>query len=441
MKFASPAPLVSLFAVCFVLGSSGCGSGAGTGDAQAAAADHVVERSTENGIETVRTSSGSRWSGRGRLLEELAIGDEIADEAYLFGRITDAWATAERIYLIDAQIPVVRAFDGNGRHLFDIGSPGQGPGEYGLAQGLVVTDDGNIAIADVMGARINIYDHNGGLVEDRPAGSGKSALGLTLAYDGRMFTQTWSTAEGRMGMRAVGPDGPSGETIFPPPIDFDPATVTVGRGMEMIVPFAPAYAWAFTPGGEVVVGTGERYRFEIHRPGGRVTAVERYWQPVSTSSAEADFYADVATGAVRQMIPEGGVSASEIPADKPAFTSFFPDRAGRVWLVRQGPGRPDPSCTAADRNPTVLMSTDVGTSFAGEGKPGVWEPEELEGRCWADAIFFDLFDLTTGDFLGTVDAPEPGFRVPLFADEDTVLAAVADDRGTVRLKKYRLQID
>ena len=59
-------------------------------------------------------------------MEELSIGEEVGEEAYLFGRITDAWASDERIYLIDAQIPVVRAFDGSGRHLFDVGRPGQG---------------------------------------------------------------------------------------------------------------------------------------------------------------------------------------------------------------------------------------------------------------------------------------------------------------------------
>jgi hypothetical protein len=60
------------------------------------------------------------------------------------------------------------------------------------------------------------------------------------------------------------------------------------------------------------------------------------------------------------------------------------------------------------------------------------------GECWADTRFFDLFDLTTGDFLASVPAPEIGFLAPLFANDEIVLAAVADDLGTVRLKQYAI---
>ena len=51
---------------------------------------------------------------------------------------------------------------------------------------------------------------------------------------------------------------------------------------------------------------------------------------------------------------------------------------------------------------------------------------------------FDVFDLPTGEFLGTVPAPEAGFTSPLFVQGDTVLAAVTDAMGITRLKKCRL---
>ena len=426
--------------VCCTL--SGCTGGTrrGTESAQAAASEHVVERSVHNGVEIIRNISGSRWSGRPHLVEELSIGEEAGEEPYLFGRITDAWATDDRIYLIDAQIPVVRAFDDSGLHLFDIGGSGQGPG-YGLPQGLAVTAEGTIAIADVMAARINIYDEDGDLVEDRPAGAGKSGLGLTLGYDGKMYTLTWSNERGRFGMRELGPEGPGGEVVFPPAIDFEPAAVSVGEGMEMVLPFAATSVWTFTPGAEMLVGTGDRYRLEVHAADGRRAVIERSWDPIATTAAEAEFHAAIATSAARQMVPGGWIAAAQIPAHKPAFTGFFPDRAGRAWVIRQGPGVPDPSCTAADQSPTLLMSTPAGTPFASAGKPGAWSPDGLDASCWTDTVLFDLFDLATGDLLGTVEAPEPGFREPLFADEDTVLAAVADRHGTVRLKRYRLRVD
>jgi len=66
---------------------------------------------------------------------------------------------------------------------------------------------------------------------------------------------------------------------------------------------------------------------------------------------------------------------------------------------------------------------------------------EDEQECWANTYMFDVFELATGEFLGTVPAPEPGFTRPMFVDGDTVLAAVTDELGTVRLKKYRLVIE
>lgn len=438
---------VTAAAIIGALVIAGCGD-AGDGATAPPSDGYVVERSVNDGVETVKIVSGSRWGGNATLVEELSVGEEIADDPYLFGSITAAWATDDRIYVIDAQVPAVRAYDLEGTHLFDVGGAGQGPGEYIRPEGLAVTADGRVAVADAMNARINIYDAEGALVEDRPLAPQKSALGLSLSYDGEMYTQLWSNDEGRMGMQAVGPDGLRGELLFPPLIAFEPAMVSVGKGLAMAVPFSPVYTWAFAPGGEMVAGVGEHYRFEIHRRGGTFTVVERDGELVPVTPQEARFRARLASDAIRQISPDGGMRSADVAPYKSAFASFYPDRAGRVWVVRQGAGRPDPLCIdAADlANPALLMATNAGTYVEIGGKArllgsGAGGDDVLEDGCWADTFTFDLFDIVTGDFLGTIDAPEHGFRMPLFADHDTVLAAVADEMGTVRLKRYRLRID
>ena len=437
-RFLAAASIIGSLAIA---GCGGAGA-SGAGRATSSPDEYVVERSVENGIETVRTVSGSRWGGRATLVEELSIGEEIGQDAYLFGSISAAWATEDRIYVVDAQVPAVRAFDLKGEYLFDIGNPGQGPGEYGIPSAVAVTSDGRVLVADAMNARISVYDAEGGFVEDWPLVSQKSALGLTLGTDGEIYTQAWSLDEGRLGIQAVGPEGLIGEILFPPQIEFEPATVPIGEGLDMILPFAPRYTWAFAPGGAVVAGTGEQYRVEVHRQDGTVTAIERRSEPVVVEAKEAEFRALLASRSLRLMSPDLSIGRGDIPPHKPAFSSFYPDRAGRVWVVRQGPGRPDPECIDADAaaSPRLMMATAAGTSFEIGGKPGPWDAASLEGRCWADTYTFDVFDIASGDFLGTVGSPENGFRVPLFANTETVLAAVADELGTVRLKKYRLQI-
>lgn len=446
----------------FALGACG-GTADGNGAAAATSSngEYVAERDTVDGIETVRTVAGSRWGGDGQLVEELSIGEEIGDDAYLFGQISAAWATDDRIYVVDSQVPAIRAYDHQGNYLFDIGSGGQGPGEYGQPMSIVVADDGRIIVTDLQGARLNFFDADGARLDDWSLGSPTAAMGLEMTYDGELFTRmielpdrsqmTNGRIEIREGMQAVGADGPIGDPVFPPESDYEPPTSSVNAGgsrMQIALPFTPRQGWVFTPGGDIV-GVGNEYRFEIHAPNGRVIAIEKYWDPVPVDPDEKSFRAEMASTRLRRMAPDFTIPESDIPGSKPAFTRFRADRSRRVWVVRQGPSRLDPECTemggSGGGGTMIMMSLGSGgggggmevrvgdgSSFGGGGD------DEYEGECWANTYMFDVFDLPTGEFLGTVPAPEAGFTSPLFVQGDTVLAAVTDAMGITRLKKYRL---
>ena len=454
---------LALSTTFFLAACGGSTSGNGVEAEASANGEYTTERNTVDGIETVRTVSGSRWGGDGRLVEELSIGEEIGDDAYLFGQITAAWATEDRIYVVDSQVPTVRAFDHDGNYLFDIGSPGQGPGEYGQPLGIAVADDGRIMVTDLQGGRLNVFDTDGSPLDDWSLGSPQAAMGLEMTYDGQLFTRmiempdrnqmTSGAFEIRMGMQAVGPDGLEGDPVFPPPNDYEQPTTTIemgGNRMQMaILPFTPGYEWVLTPGGDMVVGVGNEYRFEIHAPDGRVTVVEKYWDPVPVDPGELHFRTEMAATNFRAMSPDFRIPESEVPDHKPAFTRFRADRSRRVWVIRQGPSRLDADCTemgGGGGGGGVSIMMTVGGSGGGGGGPqvrvgsgGFGRPEtEYDGECWANTYMFDVFELASGEFLGTVPAPEAGFTVPLFVDGDTVLAAVTDGMGITRLKKYRL---
>ena len=418
-----------------------------------------MERTATDGVETVRTVSGSRWAGSPRLVEELAIGEESGDEAYLFGSVSDAWATADRIYVVDTQAPAVRAFDHQGNFLFDVGRTGQGPGEYSRPVAVAVTADGQVLVTDLQGARMNVFDAEGNAIDDWPLGSPQAALGLQVTDEGAVYTRMIELPEQvtgvvagdlREGMQQVGQDGPMGDPLFPPQIDYEPPTVEVdmrGNTMSMaILPFTPRYEWAFAPTGEMIAGAGNEYRFQIVGVDGRTTVVEKAWEPVPVDAGERGFRAELAASEFRRIAPDFTIPESDVPETKPAFTAFVPDRSGRVWVVRQGPSVPDPTCGEASGGgggmAIMIGSSGNADVVRGDGVvvPGGGELED-ERDCWANTYTFDVFDLESGELLGTVPAPEPGFRRPLFVDGDTVLASVTDALGTVRLKKYRLVID
>ena len=436
------------------------GSESGGGDAASVGTDeYVVERSEADGVQTVRTVSGSRWGGQPRLVEELSIGEEIGEDAYLFGSISSAWATDDRIYVVDSQIPAVRAFDHQGDFLFDVGRTGQGPGEYSRPIGIAVKDGGQVLITDLQGARLSLFDTEGNGVDDWSLGSPQAALGLQLTYDGEIYTRMLELPEEigagvmgdiREGMQPLGPDGEMGEPIFPPEIAYDPPTVDIdmrGNSLSMaILPFTPSYQWAFTPGGEMIAGVGNEYRFLIHAADGRRTAVEKAWDAVAVNPGERGFRAELAASQFRRMSPDFSIPESDVPGSKPAFTRLSPDRSGRVWVTRQGPSLPDAACTEASGGGggmAIMLGSSGAVSVVPSGSViggGGGEVED-ERECWANTYMFDVFELATGEFLGTVPAPEQGFIRPLFVEGDTVLAAVTDEMGTVRLKKYRLVID
>ena len=253
----------------------------------------------------------------------------------------------------------------------------------------------------------------------------------------------------REGMQPLGPDGEMGEPIFPPEIAYDPPTVDIdmrGNSLSMaILPFTPSYTWAFSPGGEMIAGVGNAYRFLVHAADGRQTAIEKAWDPVAVDPGERGFRAELAASQFRRMSPDFSIAESDVPDSKPAFTRLRPDRSGRVWVTRQGPSVPDATCTEASGGGGG-MAIMIGSSGSADVVPagsvivGGGGDVEDDQACWANTYMFDVFELATGEFLGTVPAPEQGFTRPMFVEGDTVLASVVDEMGTVRLKKYRLVI-
>ena len=82
------------------LAATGCADADGGGETAPSGDPYVVERASANGVETVRTVSGSRWGGHATLLEELSIGEEIGQELFADGdtvlaRLPTRWAPCD----------------------------------------------------------------------------------------------------------------------------------------------------------------------------------------------------------------------------------------------------------------------------------------------------------------------------------------------------------
>jgi hypothetical protein len=78
---------------------------------------------------TVRTLSGSVWGDTATLVAEVTIGTLDGADEYLIGDpVAIAVGADGVIYMLDQQVPVVRAYAPDGTWLRDMGREGGGPG-------------------------------------------------------------------------------------------------------------------------------------------------------------------------------------------------------------------------------------------------------------------------------------------------------------------------
>jgi len=220
----------------------------------------------------------------------------------------------------------------------------------------------------------------------------------------------------RTGVRVHTVDGPVGEPILVPEIEYDRRVIRAnGRDIEE-VPFAATATWTLAYDESLIVGASDRYRFRIIHPDGRTTVVERFWDPVPVTAAETDFWRRATLAAFRPA--DLSWNGENIPDHKLAYFGFQPAASGEISLMRHGPLPPatctlEPEQMAAARDPADYL------------------------RCLFGEMIFDVFG-RDGRYLGNVEGV-PVVSRP-FINGDTVVAVALDDAGTVMVKRYRLML-
>ncbi len=383
---------------------------------------------TEGNVTTVLNETGSVWGGTATLVEEASIGVDSGPDEYMLGEVVGVAATGDKIFVIDGQLPAVRVYDHQGRHQYDLGAQGQGPGEFRYSSSVAVAADGRVFLRDEDSLRILIYDGKGEyLGAYEMTGGLHTARPMTVSSDGDVpYSEVLVGRDDPnrvfvTGMQGHGENGPEGDPIMAP-IDptFVPRVVSAanrGSSMTYLVPFSPDVEWALTPALDVIFGVSDTYRFEVRDADGSLSVIQRTSEPVPVDSAEADWNKRRVTARMRSMLP-GWVwgDAPAVPSNKPAYDEFIPTRSGTIWVLRAGPGIRLPQCD--DQAET---------------------PEEFAAfPCWRDQPTVDVFG-SDGRFLGSIETPaEMHFSPRPYIDGDMVIARAEDEAGTIMVKRYRL---
>ena len=203
---------------------------------------------TEGNVTTVVNESGSVWGGTARLVEEASIGVESGASEYMFGAISSLFADDQRIYVVDGQVPVVRAYGLDGSFIGDISRQGEGPGEYGSPALLTVHPSGRLFIYDSPNRRINVYTRAGEPLDTWPLNISRCCAWPIFAlgpdelwvHIRQRIEDPNDPRDVRFGIQSLGPEGLQGAVTWIPDLEFEPPTASVGMTTFVDAPMVVA---------------------------------------------------------------------------------------------------------------------------------------------------------------------------------------------------------
>jgi len=211
------------------------------------------------------------------------------------------------------------------------------------------------------------------------------------------------------------------DTLEIPRLNDDPFMLRTEINRESYrpqpVPFGPREVWSISMEGGYIRGLPSEYRFEIHHSDGRVTVIEREAEAVRVEPDEKASWERVTYAIMRDFNSRWEWEGPEIPDTKPFFTAVVPDHSGRLWVLREGEGRP----------------------VEGWTEPEGWRGWE-ENPPWVAERWFEVFEEETGRYLGRVDRPEECELNPEpYIEGNTFICLTEDLVGRPVVRRYRLE--
>lgn len=383
---------------------AGCGAGDAPGGAWAGS---IVDSA---GISVVTNPSRGLWQATDAWtpVEDLVISDH-ALPGLEFGEIVDVEVDSRgRILALDAMSKAYHVFGPDGAHLFSVGRPGSGPGEFSDPFQLLVLPGDSVLVPDVGTARASVFAPDGSLARTFAVDFlDLAARRWGVAHDGSVVARR--AGEAADAVVRLGPTGEATEAVAHLDSPYRPA------GAEGRPPLlAPVPVWTVLPDGGIAYGHSHRYRFTVSDPAGATRLV--FTLPVSPAAFSESQRDVVRTGlrdlAVKQGAPES--AADQILAmfsfwdELPLIADLLPGPDGTYWVQRAA----EPKEMRFDRL-------------------NVYRTDAFRGDVW------DVFD-ADGRYLGEVRFPG---EVRLYRARDGLLYGVRlDELDVPSIARFRLEV-
>lgn len=340
--------------------------------------------------------------------EEIRIGDLEGEDEYVFGDIRDvAVGKNGEIFVADAQIPVIRMYDPEGRFIRNVGRDGRGPGEYQYIIGMKTFPDGRLAVSDPRSLIVNVYDQQGDFLENFTAQN--SLFGAEVFQTGHsgnfyirnVLRHTPDMPNWEYAWLELSPGGEVVDTIrVPLDEEYREQAFVLFTASGNAYPFIEQPLSSMSPLGYLVTGRNDQYAFQLNRAGGEPIIIERDHTPVQVHPDEKDQWE-----AWKRRFGTSNI----IPDIKPVYKNLLTDSQGRIWVWRYV------EAEYTEKN----IGPDVGP----------------ESRWW-ERPTYNVF-MPDGSFYATVLLPwNANFRD---ARDDKVWAVVRGEFSEQYVVRYRLE--
>lgn len=257
------------------------------------------------------------------LTEELTVGlsdnpdETFSDVSYL---VVDEEG---KIFGLDIKQQKIKVFDKNGKFLHAFGKQGQGPGEFGLAAGIQLTNDNLLMIEDNATRRLVLFKPTGEYAFTISMADKLGLVSLLLDAKGNFLGREIVFEENNTKMFFV---AKKFDQSLKPLFTFDkieapiPGPNTKTNYMEMMS------FYQFDPAGNIYYGRNKNYDIKIYSPEGKhIRTIEKEYDRTKLTQEDID---EMFAGSPDKSYME----RFAFPEYFPPYQSFRLDEQGRLFV-------------------------------------------------------------------------------------------------------------
>ena len=251
------------------------------------------------------------------LSQDFSLGGPAAEDPYSFSNIrTFTVDETQNIYVLDDKEAHIKVFDNNGKYLRTFGRKGQGPGELNLPGSMSINKTKNELIVQEVSRRLSIFSLDGKFLRNL---SLKDVWGLRVRQDalGNIYVQE----------AVIDPQDPRYLLKkFDPNMKFLAVLATTPAPKPSAFnPFMAVAYWNIDESNNIIYGYPKDYEIQIFNPESKlIKRIMRRYDPVEIKEEEKKEQI--------KDIPQGRGITLEFSKNHPAFSRFFLDDQGRIFV-------------------------------------------------------------------------------------------------------------